>query len=338
MTWKKSMLLLSLLFVSLLFTACDDSDSESTTDDDDDDQVDQWDGVCSEETENFEKCEDNRIQWCHVLEGMDPHFHEGLNCESLGLTCMEHAENAGTDQLRYVAYCVDESITCEEGEYACAENTAQNCLDGVMAMEPCGTGTCHEHDGEALCEDADDEECNGHGHLHDDACECDEGYEQDPDDPASCVSELSFPELACELYNNNKDAIEDDHKLDATDSKPGPHAHLDEVMQVQLLSANASNYVHFPMLESGEYVLFADVAGVLKAFYDKDGNELPFTNPGPNGMCESDLVDHFHISGTYTGDGESPQPIIAEAQVDQDTTLRFLVMLHEEEEEDHDHE
>jgi len=106
-------------------------------------------------------------------------------------------------------------------------------------------------------------------------------------------------------------------------------------MEVHLLAANASNYMHFPVMETGEYVMFLDTAGVVANIYDKDGNEVPFTNPGPNGKCADVLVDHFHISGTYTGDGSSPEPAIVEFQVTEDTEVKLLVLMSEEE---HEHE
>ncbi|WP_181197578.1 hypothetical protein [Enhygromyxa salina] len=33
------------------------------------------------------------------------------------------------------------------------------------------------------------EECGGHGHLHDGHCHCDPGYELDPEDPTQCIPE-----------------------------------------------------------------------------------------------------------------------------------------------------
>lgn len=335
-----TLLLLFFILLTLLLSACGNGDGNQDVDGDTDGDTDTitWDGECTDERDGWEKCESNRVKWCHILEGMNPHFHEGLNCEALGLTCVEHVhEHDGhTD---YEAFCVDESMTCEEGQFACVENTAQNCVNGAMALEPCGTKECHTEGDEAICEQAGDEECGGHGHLHDGECHCDEGYEVDIDDETKCVATLSFPELACQIFEDHADNISADHHLDATDERPGPHAHLDELMEVHLLSANASNYIHFPVLESGEYVMFLDTAGVAKKFYDKDGEEVQFTNPGANSFCTDSLVDHFHISAVYTGDGENPVPTIVEFQVETDTEVKFLIMFHEEDDhEDHDHE
>ncbi len=330
-----------LFFISILFAlslwACDGGDGDADPDGDSDGDTEEgtWDGVCTDERDGWEKCENNRIQWCHVLEGMDPHFHEGSNCEALGLTCVEHAREHD-DHTHYEAFCVDESMICEAGTFACVDNTAQNCIDGVMALEPCGTKHCHEEAAEAVCEQEGEEVCGGHGHMDGDTCHCDENYELDPDDPANCIAVLSFPEMACRTFADEKDDIPTDHRLDATDTKPGPHAHLDEVMEAHLLAANASNYVHFPVLETGEYVMFLDTAGVVVTFYDKDGEEVPFTNPGPNGMCSDALTDHFHISATYTGDGENPVPTIVEFHVEADAAVKFLVMFHEEDAHDHE--
>ena len=336
-SYKFSIIFCLLMLSTLSFSACDDNNIIDNIDGDIDGDSDNesWDGICTNERDGWEKCDNNRIQWCHVLEGMDPHFHEGSNCEALGLTCVEHAhEHDGhTD---YEAFCVDESMTCEEGEFTCVDNTARNCIDGVMALEPCGTMLCHEETDEAVCEQEGDAECGGHGHMESDECHCDENYEVDPDDSTNCVATLSFPEIACQTFTDYKDDIPEDHQLEATDTTPGPHAHLDEVMQVQLLAANSSNYVHFPVLETGEYVLFLDTEGVAVNFYDKAGVEVPFTNPGPNGFCSDSLVDHFHISATYTGEGSDPVPTIMEFQVEADTEVRFLIMFHEEDEHDHE--
>lgn len=38
-----------------------------------------------------------------------------------------------------------------------------------------------------LAAEASDLECSGHGHMHDDHCHCDAGYEVDPLDPTRCV-------------------------------------------------------------------------------------------------------------------------------------------------------
>ena len=292
-----------------------------------------WDGVCTTEREGWEKCDSNRIQWCHILEGMTPHFHEGLNCQALGLTCVEQ-ESAGGGLTGYEAFCVDESMTCQQGAYACVDNTARNCVGGVTALAPCGTQVCDLSGGEAVCRQDTTEECGGHGQLVDGACQCDDTYEQDPDDPADCVSSYTFPQRACYVFNQGRDSIPLDHQLDATNDRPGPHAHVDEVMQVRLLAAHTSNYVHFPVTQTGEYVLFLDTAGVVTNVYDADGLALPMENPGANGMCADVLADHFHISTTYTGDGSSAVPAIVEFQVAQDTTVKLLVMFEDEEHEE----
>lgn len=336
---QRTIVCIGLFLFALALSACGADDGSAVADGDVDGDTDDgdWDGVCTGERDGWEKCENNRIQWCHVLEGMEPHFHEGQNCEALGLTCIENThEHDG--HTRYEAFCVDESVTCEAGEFACVENTAQNCIDGVMALLPCGTKHCHEEADEAVCEQEGEEECGGHGHLHEGVCHCDENYEVDPNDPTNCIALLSFPEMACQIFADHKDDIPADHHLDATDTKPGAHAHLDELMAVHLFAANTTNYVHFPVLETGEYVLFLDTAGVVASFYDKAGEEVPFTNPGPNGFCAEALVDHFHISATYPGDGTSPVPTIIAFEVEEDTEVKLLVMFHEEVGHEHEHE
>lgn len=149
-------ILMLVLVLGLGLWACSSEDADH------DDHDELWDGVCTAAHDGFEKCENNRIQWCHVLDGTAPHFHEGLNCQALGLSCVEHAhEHDG--HTHYQAFCVDESMTCEAGEFRCEANRAHNCLEGAMAVSPCGTRECHEESGQAVCEGQDD-----HGHDEDD--------------------------------------------------------------------------------------------------------------------------------------------------------------------------
>lgn len=310
-----------LLPVIIAFVACEDSNNAGST---------TWDGVCQDNRDGWEKCSQNRIQWCHVLEGMTPHFHEGLDCDALGLTCVEFQVTTNGATV-WAASCVDSTQTCTDGEFKCEENSAMNCLNKAMAIEPCGTKTCHEDTALAHCEEGE-EECGGHGHLDGDECLCDENYEIDKEDATNCIATMSFPELVCADFNAGKDSIDTDHQLDATDTFPGPHAHLDEVMSINLLADNNPNYMHFPVTVTGEYFLFLDTADVVTNFYVKAGEKVPSTKAGPNGFCKDDLVDHFHISATYTGDGTSPVPTIVELNVEQDMEVRFLVKFHEDEE------
>ncbi len=54
----------------------------------------------------------------------------------------------------------------------------------------CDQGYEPDHDDELMCVEAHgDEECGGHGELHDDHCHCDDGYVVDEDDETRCVEE-----------------------------------------------------------------------------------------------------------------------------------------------------
>ncbi len=116
---------------------------------------------CDEAHADWERCHGGVIEWCHVLDGSEPHFHHSTDCHALGLECFEPESGA--------AFCFDPEYACTTGEFRCGEagsaehNTAFNCVDGHWTIDPCGTaGECHEEEDRAHCERA------GHDHHHDD--------------------------------------------------------------------------------------------------------------------------------------------------------------------------
>ncbi len=142
-----SVLLCSLAGVLTLHLAgCPSSDDDDSSGDDDttDDAFE-----CTEDRAGWEQCDDGAVQWCHVIDGYDPHFHWGMDCAAEGYDCVEHGDHE--------ADCVDPTTTCAAGDFQCDDNTAMNCLDGHFSIEDCGTGECHEHGDEAECEESSSE-------------------------------------------------------------------------------------------------------------------------------------------------------------------------------------
>ena len=292
---------------------------------------------CDAAHDDWELCTDGVVQWCHVLEGMEPHFHNGANCAALGLECVELT--AGD------AACVDMDSSCTEGDSYCGaegtedENTAFTCVDGHLAVEPCGTAYhCHEEDGAAVCELEGEDECGGHGHLHDGVCECEDGYTIDPDDETNCVAdgeEPSFPEASCTLFQDDE-ALESKAVVTTFAGVFAADYHADLEVPVEVtLPDNEVSYIHFPCLEDGEYVIFLSHAEVLEAVLDRNENELVLGGGVANGMCSEVIPDHYHADLTYDGDGEGPVPFVLRFAAVPSETVRFLVRIHEE---DHDHE
>lgn len=102
--------------------------------------------ACDPSHNGWERCSEGQIEYCHVVEGMDPHFHGGLNCSDLGLTCTPLDDGA--------AVCVDPTTTCVASGARCEENSALFCAQGYLAREPCGTSKeCVVSDGTPRCVD-----------------------------------------------------------------------------------------------------------------------------------------------------------------------------------------
>lgn len=285
-------------------------------DDNSNDEGYSW--TCQESTDGWEKCTDNKIQYCHIAEGMDPHFHWGADCESDGYKCVEIAEGD--------AVCVDETKTCEEGEFSCDEatNTAYNCVNGYKSVESCGTSKhCHEEDSAAVCEETDDDECGGHGHLHDGECHCDEGWEIDPDDSENCIESVSFPQLACNQFKDGEE--EDVTAVQSFDKMSEAHADLDMPVHITL-TENSENFIHFPVAKKGTYVIFLDKASVFDSAYDKDESELLTSGGTANGMCPDDLKDHWHITANYEDIPDGGKlPAVIKFKSTEDTEIHVII-------------
>jgi len=281
--------------------------------------VNDWE--CAEGRDGWERCVGDQIQYCHEVAGMTPHFHNGRDCAAEGLACVEEADH-------HESFCVDMSVTCTDSEFRCEGNTAYNCIDGHEAQEPCGTGICHEHTDEAHCEDQS-EECGGHGHIDGDHCHCDTGYVLDPDDPLNCVSEVPFPQQACDNFQNGTVEQKSVTTTFADVFAPDYHADLDVPVEVTL-PAGSPSYIHFPIMETGEYVLFLNTTGVFETSYDRDATELAVSGGTPNGMCDTVLTEHWHIEATMDAT-QPPVPGVLEFSAPAtETTVRFIIMIYAE--------
>jgi hypothetical protein len=306
--WKRLFRITSAaLPLVLLLAGCGEGGKES----------DAADFECTEARAGWEKCTGGKVQWCHVLEGMEPHFHWGADCAAQGLTCVAGAAHE--------AYCVDLEQPCAAGEARCAENVAYTCVDGHQAVTVCGTAaTCRAQDSTAFCVGHD--ECGGHGYLADGQCVCDRFYVQDPDDAKVCVAELSFPAQACQMYA--EDPVEEKAvtSVFAEVFAPAHHADLDAIVEVDLAGGDQS-FIHFPVVESGDYVVFFDTTGVFDGALDRNETPLAAEAGGSNLECPEVWVDHHHISVTYDGEGGDPVPAVLRFDSESAQTVRFLIRL-----------
>ncbi len=320
-------ILFSVLVIFILITGCDDSSSNDSNDKDinDSDVISSWE--CSAETNGWERCTENKIEYCHIVEGMDPHFHWSDDCESKGYKCVETAEGE--------AVCVDETASCSEGEFSCdsEKNIAYNCIDGHKSIESCGTSkACHEEDAKAHCEAVAEDECGGHGHLHDNECHCDEGYVVDPDNSKNCIEEIAFPQLACNQFTENTP----EEVTAVTSFADFKDVHVETDIPVTVtLSANSEGYVHFPVRhtadEGGAYVIFLNKAEILDKVLDMNENELLISGGTANGKCPDTLVEHWHVTTTYDDvTSDSPKPAIIKFKALEEATTVSLIIKYKE--------
>jgi hypothetical protein len=252
-------------------------------------------GACTNDRPDWKQCSDGKIQVCHIVSGMDPHFHWGADCAALGLSCV-NIDNQGK------AACVDESKSCAAADEKCDSNTAYFCVDGKLGQEPCGTAAeCHAGAGEAPHCEEKGTECGGHGTLHGDHCDCDTGYKQDPADKTNCIAEKEFAEIACDDFSGAAAALTPASSF-ADWSKA--HAELDKVYELTL-SESGETFLHFDVKESGEYVIFLSEVDALDTFLDESEQAVTPAGGVPNGKCATAIKDHWHADMTLpTGSTE----------------------------------
>jgi len=247
---------------------------------------------CDDSHNGWERCSENRVQYCHVVSGMEPHYHWGADCVSLGLACIDIDQKGN-------AACVDNSATCSSSDEKCDQNTAYFCVNGKMAQEPCGTAKqCHADSATPHCEEKGSE-CGGNGHLDGESCHCDTGYVIDPDNAKNCIAEVGFPQQSCNMFGQ---AATNEKSVTAFADFSKAHADLDRPYTV-VLPDNAPSYVHFPVQATGEYVLFLSDSGRFDAFMHRNGSDVTPAAAGgvPNGKCSETIKDHWHETLTFDG-------------------------------------
>lgn len=252
-------------------------------------------GECTFERADWRQCKDGKIQWCHAVTEEDSHFHWGADCAAMGLSCV-NVNNEGK------AACVDDSKTCAVADQKCENNTAYFCVNGKLAQEVCGTAKeCHVDGGETPHCVTKSTECSGHGTLKDNECVCDEGYKQNPSDKQGCISEVSFPQQSCDMFAGNamvKSVVDSFSKFKEA------HAELDTPYEVTLPD-NKASYVHFPVAETGEYVIFLSEPEVFDSFMHRNETDIAPNGGVPNEKCKDAIKDHWHGGLTFDGTGDA---------------------------------
>jgi len=222
------------------------------------------------------------------------HFHTEMDCAAAGFTCHEHEQGE--------AICVDESSTCTDGEHQCQDNNAYNCHDGHWGIEICGTADCHDHADAAHCEGGG---TGGYGGGH------------------------SFPEEACHEFEDGTP-----HEVTAVETfSEFPNCHMDRDVPIHItVPDNATSYCHFPVTETGDYVVFMGTADAFETIHHRENGAISPTptDEGANGECSSVLVEHYHA--TLEMDGSSPPvPYIIEIKpISGGGEVELIVKLHED--------
>ncbi len=167
------------------------------------------------------------------------------------------------------------------------------------------------------CGDDDDDDDD------DDAADDDDDSGDDDDE------DTEFPQEACDQFSEG--TVEQKEVVDVFDDvfDETYHADLDVPVEVTLPD-NAESYIHFPVFQSGEYVVFLDTEGVFDTVYDRNEVEASISGGVPNGVCPDVLTDHYHVGGVvYDGDGESPVPYVIKFKAVSAQTIRFIIKYHE---------
>ncbi len=161
--------------------------------------------------------------------------------------------------------------------------------------------------------------------------DADNDDDDDTDDDANDdADDNEFPQEACDQFENGE--VEQKGVVESFDDvfSEDYHADLDTPVEATLPD-NAESYIHFPVYQSGEYVVFLDTADVFGAVYDRNGDEASASGGIANGMCEDVLADHYHVGGVeYDGDGESPVPYVIKFAAVSTQTVRFIIKYYDE--------
>ncbi len=282
---KLAALFSAILFVSI--SACDDNsnDADSTVDTASDtspsDSYNQDISYeCTTDRDGWEQCVGNKVQYCHIVEGMEPHFHWGADCAALGYACVETSAST--------AACLDETSTCAAGTFKCENNSAYNCVmnNGSLsiAIEPCGTAaTCQASESEALCE-------------------------------KNAVEETFDPQRACDAIL--AEAVEFKGVVTVFDDVFAEDYHADQETRISVtLPNNAASYIHFPVFSCGEYAVFFNQTGIFDGIQHRDGTLMTTSGGTAVTLCAENIPEHWHADLEWDGDddqteGTDPVPYV----------------------------
>ena len=143
--------------------------------------------------------------------------------------------------------------------------------------------------------------------------------------------EDDFPAEMCEVMSAG--ATSDLMASADMDSAPELSITVDpedgQVNAISGLSDAEATYVAFTPDEDGEWVLFANTAGVVTGLFE-DGVEQTLPAGSPNGECEADIPEHWHLEDLAGGTTYTLQLGLTAA-----TELQ-LVIAHHQGEHDHD--
>ena len=261
------------LFFSIV--ACDDNnnDAGNTVDTSSDTSKTDTDSFeCAADKDGWEQCVDNKVQYCHIVEGMDPHFHWGADCATLGYACVETSAS--------VAVCLDESSTCTADAFKCENNSAYTCVthNGALsfAIEPCGTSaTCQTNGATAYCE-------------------------------KNAVEDTFNPQSACDAML--AEAVETKGVVTVFDDVFSADYHAEQEIRVSVtLPDNVASYIHFPVFSCGEYAVFFHQTGVFDAILHRDGTVMTTSGGTAVSFCAENIPEHWHADLAWDGGAEKTE-------------------------------
>lgn len=149
-----------------------------------------------------------------------------------------------------------------------------------------------------------EEECNGHGKLVNESCQCDTGYVVDEVDSTKCMP-LDLDSLACDAFDTNATETKD-----AMDDFNGTHLEVETKNLVNLIPDKES-FVHFPTATSTTFAVFVDQPDLLLAAYSKDGDtEFDIKKMGEDEDCSGKIHALYHIKVTRQVQNATEEPVV----------------------------
>ncbi len=221
--------------------------------------------------------------------------------------------------------CVDilQVEECGPDGHSHGEDEPCHCFSGQTQKIINGKRYCLQ----ANCEENNDE-CGGHGKLVNDECHCRIGYEKDENNPKNCVLSVDIDKLACEI-----EASEIKKAKRQEENPNGQHLELEKKYIVKVLQGKS--YVHFPMLEDSEFVVYLSEQSLLTNTQSKDGNgiipvEFEKENKGANVDCEELFKEVFHIKGVRQHPNDKKEPVVLEFTSASDKDITIFIHLLED--------